>query len=133
MPPDHQLDHRREALTHDYGREIFARLSHRGPVTFSPSWWDDLLMQWTMGDPVVKVQLVRFIDALPLLRSTHDINRHLREYFTEARERLPHWMQLGLRYMPDNGFAGNLLARTARWNAERLARRFIAGSNVDEA
>src|SRR5207253_3831084 len=59
--------------------------------------------------------------------------RHLREYFTEARERLPHWMQLGLRYMPDNGFAGNLLARTARWNAERLARRFIAGSNVDEA
>ena len=35
--------------------------------------------------------------------------------------------------MPSNGLAGRLLARAARHNAERLARRFIAGSNLEEA
>ena len=31
------------------------------------------------------------------------------------------------------GLGGRLLARAAKWNAEHLARRFIAGSNVEEA
>src|SRR5260370_23908621 len=56
-----------EALTQDYGREIFARVGRQGPFLFSPAWWDERLMQWTMGDPAIKVQLFRFIHALPLL------------------------------------------------------------------
>jgi RHH-type proline utilization regulon transcriptional repressor/proline dehydrogenase/delta 1-pyrroline-5-carboxylate dehydrogenase len=122
-----------EALTLACGREIFARLGRQGPLPLSPRWWDDRLMEWTMGDETVKVQLFRFIDALPLLHSPVEVTRHLHEYFEEASPRLPAWMQFGLRHMPLNGFAGNLLAKTARSNAERLARRFIAGSNVAEA
>ncbi len=41
-------------------------------------------MEWTMGNEAVKVQLFRFIDALPLLRSPAQISRHLREN-TSAR------------------------------------------------
>jgi RHH-type proline utilization regulon transcriptional repressor/proline dehydrogenase/delta 1-pyrroline-5-carboxylate dehydrogenase len=122
-----------EALTQAYGREIFARLDQAGPVPFSPGWWDERLMDWTMGDPAVKVQLFRFIDALPLLRGPADINRHLREYFAEVDERLPGWMRLGLHWLPNNGAVGRLVAGTARTSARRLARRFIAGSNLDEA
>jgi RHH-type proline utilization regulon transcriptional repressor/proline dehydrogenase/delta 1-pyrroline-5-carboxylate dehydrogenase len=122
-----------EALTRDYGREIFARLPHAGPFLFSPAWWDERLMEWTMGDEAVKVQLFRFIDVLPLLDSPAEITRHLREYFAEAGPHLPSWIRLGLRWLPRDGLAGRLLARTARHNAERLARRFIAGSNLHEA
>src|SRR5581483_5080756 len=50
-----------EELTRAYGREIFARLDPGGPVPFGPGWWDERLMDWTMGDPAVKVQLFRFI------------------------------------------------------------------------
>ena len=53
-----------EALTQDYGRDIFARLSRDGPFPLSPAWFDDQLMDWTMSDPTVKVQLFRFIDWL---------------------------------------------------------------------
>jgi RHH-type proline utilization regulon transcriptional repressor/proline dehydrogenase/delta 1-pyrroline-5-carboxylate dehydrogenase len=126
---DERLDH----LTLEYGREIFARLGRGGPLPLSPRWWDDRLMEWTMSNETVKVQLFRFIDALPLLNSAGEINRHLREYFEEAAPHLPPWMQFGVRHMPMNGFAGGWLARAARNNAERLARRFIAGSNVPEA
>ena len=122
-----------EALTRDYGREIFARLERTGPVVFSPGWFDDRLMEWTMGNPAVKVQLFRFIDALPLLHSAPEVSRHLREYFAEAGPDLPAWLRAGMRWLPHNGFAGRLVARAARANAERLARRFIAGSNLSEA
>ncbi len=74
-----------ERLTQSYGREIFARLGRTAMVPFSPSWWDERLMEWSMGDEAVKLQLFRFVDVLPLLRSPETIARHLREYFGEAR------------------------------------------------
>ena len=91
-----------EALTHDYGRAIFARLDTGGPLPFGPSWWDDRLMEWTMGDEAVKLQLFRFIDALPLLHSPPAISRHLREYFEEAGPALPGWVRRGVRWLPRN-------------------------------
>jgi RHH-type proline utilization regulon transcriptional repressor/proline dehydrogenase/delta 1-pyrroline-5-carboxylate dehydrogenase len=121
-----------ESLTHDYGREIFARLRRAGPIPFTPAWLDERLMGWTMADPAVKVQLFRFIDCLPLLRSPADITRHLREYFDQAGEAVPGWIHTGLRLLPERGRLGGLLARTASWSAERMARRFIAGSDLDE-
>jgi RHH-type proline utilization regulon transcriptional repressor/proline dehydrogenase/delta 1-pyrroline-5-carboxylate dehydrogenase len=133
MPPDVPTDPNLEARTHQYGREIFTRLGHRGPWPLSPAWWDDRLMSWTMDDEALKVQLFRFIDALPLLHSTQEVNRHLREYLAEIGPHSPAWLRLGLRLMPNDGFAGRILAQTARRNAERLARRFIAGSNLTEA
>src|SRR5438477_4077237 len=117
-----------ESLTHDYGRAIFARVSHAGPVPFGPTWWDERLMAWTMGDPAVKVQLFRFIDALPLLQSPPEITRHLREYFGEVEDKLPGWLRFGLHWLPQNGFLGKALAKTAFASAERLARKFISGS-----
>src|SRR5438552_621583 len=113
-----------EARTRAYGAEIFARLGRTGPVPFGPAWWDERLMEWTMGDEAVKVQLFRFTDVLPLLRTAPDITHHLHEYFTEAAPHLPAWLRLGLAWMPRDGLAGRLLARAARVNAERLAHRF---------
>jgi RHH-type proline utilization regulon transcriptional repressor/proline dehydrogenase/delta 1-pyrroline-5-carboxylate dehydrogenase len=122
-----------ERLAQDYGREIFARIGRQGPLPLSPSWWDEHLMGWSMNDEAMKVQLFRFIDVLPLLHSPQEINRHLREYFAEIGPHSPAWLRLGLRWLPQDGFVGRLLARTARGNAERLARRFIAGSHLEEA
>jgi RHH-type proline utilization regulon transcriptional repressor/proline dehydrogenase/delta 1-pyrroline-5-carboxylate dehydrogenase len=122
-----------EALTRRYGRAIFARLAQWRPVPFGPAWLDERLMEWTMGDEAVKVQLFRFVDVLPQLRSPADIARHLREYFAEAGDRVPAALALLLRLVPARGLMGRLLAWAARFGAERLARKFIAGSNVPEA
>jgi RHH-type proline utilization regulon transcriptional repressor/proline dehydrogenase/delta 1-pyrroline-5-carboxylate dehydrogenase len=132
MAPD-IIDRELEDLTQAIGREIFARLDGVTSWPFTPGWFDERLMEWTMADPAVKVQLFRFIDALPLLTTPVGITRHLREYFAEAREHLPGWMRWGLPFMPADGWPGRLLANVARRNANRLARRFIAGSNLPEA
>jgi RHH-type proline utilization regulon transcriptional repressor/proline dehydrogenase/delta 1-pyrroline-5-carboxylate dehydrogenase len=122
-----------EHLTRAYGSDLFARLEGRGPVTFSRRWWDDRLMDWTMAAEAVKLQLFRFVDVLPLLNTPETISRHLHEYFEEANAHLPGWARLGMRWLPRAGLPARVVAWAARVNATRLARRFIAGSNVHEA
>jgi RHH-type proline utilization regulon transcriptional repressor/proline dehydrogenase/delta 1-pyrroline-5-carboxylate dehydrogenase len=73
--------------------------------------------------------LFRFVDVLPQLETPADVVRHLREYFNEAREHVPGWIPFALRLLPASG----LLAAFVRWSARRLARKFIAGSNIPEA
>jgi RHH-type proline utilization regulon transcriptional repressor/proline dehydrogenase/delta 1-pyrroline-5-carboxylate dehydrogenase len=122
-----------EERTRRYGREVFGRLDRPGPAPFSPSWWDDRLMEWSMADESLKLQLFRFVDVLPLLHTPDAVARHLREYIGEGGDRLPGWMTFIARRLPARGVLARLLAFAARRSAERLARKFIAGSNVQEA
>src|SRR5688500_17716639 len=127
MPPS--LDSRVLAI----GREIFARLDRSGPMPLTKRWIDDKLMGLTMEHPALKVQLFRFVDTLPYLNEPQDVARHLREYLNEAGDDLPWFARWGRNYIPEHGFAARMLARTAKKNAEGMARKFIAGSNVPEA
>jgi RHH-type proline utilization regulon transcriptional repressor/proline dehydrogenase/delta 1-pyrroline-5-carboxylate dehydrogenase len=122
-----------EALTHDYGREVFARVNRTGPLFLTPAWLDERLMEGTMSNPALKVQLFRFIDCLPLLHTPAAINRHLREYMGEAGPRLPGWIRRAVTWLPERGLVADLVAKAAHHSAERMARRFIAGSNTAEA
>ena len=122
----------RERRTMTYGREIFARVDRQGPPAFTPAWVDDRLMNWTMSDESLKVQLFRFVDALPRLTEPAAIAQHLREYLGQAENAVPWWIRTGVNLLPARGLGGRLLAWAARFNAEHLARRFIAGSNVPE-
>ncbi|MBX9624889.1 MAG: L-glutamate gamma-semialdehyde dehydrogenase [Gemmataceae bacterium] len=116
-----------------YGRELFARLDRQGPVLFTKPWLDDQLMGLGMYDPALKVQLFRFVDTLPYLRDGADVSRHLAEYLNEAGANLPWWVRAGAKLLPGGGPLGGLLAFAARRGATRMARKFIAGSNVAEA
>ena len=123
----------RESRTLAYGREIFARVDRQGPTAFTAAWADDRLMNWTMGDEALKVQLFRFVDALPRLTDPAAIAQHLREYLGQAENAVPWWVRTGVNLLPARGLGGRALAWAAKANAEHLARRFIAGSNVTEA
>src|SRR5690349_20021746 len=73
---------RSEALdrrTHEIGRELFDRIG-RERRPWHRSCWDDRFMALTLDDPPVRVQLCRFIDALPALKVAGSIRRHLAEY-----------------------------------------------------
>jgi RHH-type proline utilization regulon transcriptional repressor/proline dehydrogenase/delta 1-pyrroline-5-carboxylate dehydrogenase len=121
-----------EARTQEIGREIFARVHNDQPAVMSAQWWDEKMMSLTMRDELVKIQLFRFVDALPSLGSPAQIASHLREYLGQASARLPGALRAAIEWLPENGWAGGLVARLARFNAQRLARRFIAGTDVRE-
>ena len=111
----------RERRTRSMAGKFF-RAPRTRPLFPSPGWFDDLLMNWTMDQEALKVQLFRFIDTLPRLRDPKSVSSHLREYLEEAGKELPWWVRLGVKLIPSRGFGGRLLAGTARWNAEHMAR-----------
>ena len=121
-----------EREAREIGRALFAEVG-RGPSPLERGWWDDRLMDLTMGDPDVKVQLFRFIDALPALTTAPEVGRHLREYLGQAAGKVPWFLNLGVALAPVGSLRGELLATIARASATHMARKFIAGSTPAEA
>lgn len=124
-----------EAGTQQIGRFVWENLSRRKPSIFERRWWDERILGAAMADESLKVQMFRFVDVLPRLRTHRDVTRHLQEYFLEAREHLP-WavemVRFGVEHLSPESVLSRALAYNARANATRMARRFIAGTNVDE-
>ena len=129
------LPQRVEQETRSLGRYVWSHLHRRRPSLFERRWWDDRILGVAMADESVKVQMFRFVDVLPRLRSHQDVTRHLQEYFEEIREHLPWAVELvkfGIEHMRPDSVLSRALAYNARTNAARMARRFIAGESVGE-
>jgi RHH-type proline utilization regulon transcriptional repressor/proline dehydrogenase/delta 1-pyrroline-5-carboxylate dehydrogenase len=120
-----------ERRTRQIGRDLFDRIGRGRP--WQRAWWDDRFMAATLDDPLVRVQLFRFIDALPALKDSGSIRRHLAEYLAEAGDAVPWWLRLALRMAPEGSTRAEWLAETARLAAGIMARKFIAGATPNEA
>ncbi len=125
-------DDPREHRAREVGRALFERVG-RGPSPVDRGWWDDRMMGLTLGDPTVKVQLFRFVDAMPTLAGPEAIRRHLAEYLDEAGDRVPWWLRAAVALAPAGSRRARALAAAAKAGATHMARRFIAGATPDEA
>ena len=67
--------------------------------------WSDKLMNWAMKDEEFKVQLFRFIDTFPTLKTPDQVHAHLVDYLNQPNVTLPPGMGMGLK-------AGGLLKKT---------------------
>src|SRR5215469_9800222 len=88
-------------------------------------------MTLSMRDEQLKLQLFRFVDVLPSLRSSGEIVEHLQEYFAEARDsqKVSEFLGAGIslaRVVP--WISGPIL----RWNVSEMARQFVAGRNPND-
>ncbi len=121
-----------ERRTREIGRELFERMGGR-PKPWQRAWWEERFIGATLDDPLVRVQLFRFIDALPALKTAESIRRHLAEYLEEAGDRVPWWLRLGLALAPADSVRADWLARIAEFSAGAMAQKFIAGATPGEA
>lgn len=129
---DRDLTAEVETETQEIGRKLWESMERRSPSIFERRWWDDRILSWAMSDESVKVQMFRFVDVLPMLKTHQDVTRHLQEYFEDVRKALPWAARLGLNVSQPNTVLGRLVAVNARTNARNMAKRFIAGENVEE-
>src|SRR5579872_4179941 len=95
-----------ETLTQEIGRYLWNHLERRSASLFERRWWDDRILSWAMADESVKVQMFRFVDVLPMLKSREAVTQHLQEYFEEVREHLPWAVRLGLDVSQPNSVLG---------------------------
>jgi RHH-type proline utilization regulon transcriptional repressor/proline dehydrogenase/delta 1-pyrroline-5-carboxylate dehydrogenase len=122
-----------EQQTQAIGREIFARLQTESPSVFHFSWWDEKILEWCMRDESLKVQMFRFIDVLPMLKTGEQVAQHLQEYFLDHQELFPIAVQWGLNVASLGTAPARAVALAVRRNATRMAQRFIAGTTPGEA
>ncbi len=127
IPAQHQAI---EVLTQTIGRQLVGSLADARPQFWQRRWWDDRLMQWSMKDEDLKVQLFRFVDVLPMLRSADAVTGHLHEYLEGVRDQLPSAARVALGVAQRMPFTRAAVARAARVSAADFARRFIAGENT---
>jgi len=122
-----------EQQTQVIGREIFARLQTESPSVFHFSWWDEKILEWCMRDEALKVQMFRFMDVLPRLKTGEQVAQHLQEYFLDHQELFPVAVQWGLNVASLGTAPARAVALAVRRNATRMAQRFIAGATPGEA
>jgi RHH-type proline utilization regulon transcriptional repressor/proline dehydrogenase/delta 1-pyrroline-5-carboxylate dehydrogenase len=121
-----------EVLTQTIGRELFVNLDQSQPYMWQRRWWDDRLLEWSMRDEQLKVQLFRFVDVLPMLKTPEAVMRHLHEYLDLVRDKLPESLNVSLGVARRFPLARAAVARAARLSATDFARKFIAGENVPQ-
>ena len=121
-----------ERRTKEIGGELFDAMG-RGPRPWQRDWWENLFIGATLDDPLVRVQLFRFIDALPALHTDQAVRRHLAEYLAEAGDRVPWWLNVALQLAAPGSSREGWLASAARFAAGVMARKFIAGATPSEA
>ncbi|NJN85585.1 MAG: L-glutamate gamma-semialdehyde dehydrogenase [Leptolyngbyaceae cyanobacterium SL_7_1] len=92
--------------------------------------WDDKLLGWAMANPGLRVQLFRFIDCLPALRSKPEIARHLQEYLGDETVELPSALKGMLNFASADSLPGQVAATTVSTAVETLAHKYIAGEDL---
>jgi RHH-type proline utilization regulon transcriptional repressor/proline dehydrogenase/delta 1-pyrroline-5-carboxylate dehydrogenase len=121
-----------DALTRCIGADLFRSLRRNRGWFLQRRFWDDRIMNWAMSDEQLKIQLFRFVDVLPMLGTSRLVAKRLGEYLNEAPQALGRFGQLGLALMERTAPTRWMLAALARRGATSFARKFIAGTTVEQ-
>lgn len=114
------------------GRTLDGHCKTGTPAILSQRWWNDLLMDWGMRDEDFKVQLFRFVDVLPTLKTDEQFTRLLAEYFSHTPI-LPPPLKWSLQKLPATRIGAHVGALVLRRQFTRMAYTFIAGDSIRSA
>ncbi len=114
------------------GKELFAAIADEKPSLFNSATWTGRVMAWCLENQEFKNSLFRFVDVFPALKSSRQLNGHIRQYFAEEHQ-LPPLLASGIELAGKLGAVGGaLLARVISANIHGMARQFIIAENLPE-
>lgn len=126
MPPAGDL----EARIAEIGRDLLTRARGHKAGVFSKQFYSDTLMEWSMKDPAFKVQMFRFVDTFPTLRTPDAVHDHLEDYLSQPGVTVPGVIAAALK-------AGRLMKSASAAVIGRqitaMASKFIAGTDAASA
>ncbi|MBX3353202.1 MAG: proline dehydrogenase family protein [Phycisphaeraceae bacterium] len=112
------------------GAEMLSLANANKAGMLSKQFWSDKLMDWSMKDQGFKVQLFRFVDAFPALRTPDMVHEHLVDYLTQPGVNPPPGMDLGIKA---GGLAKGIFTNTVSSQIKGMASKFIAGTDAATA
>jgi RHH-type transcriptional regulator, proline utilization regulon repressor / proline dehydrogenase / delta 1-pyrroline-5-carboxylate dehydrogenase len=94
--------------------------------------WDDKVLDWTMANPGLRVQMFHFIDTIPALQSKAEVANHFQQYMSTDKVELPNALKGILNFSDANSFPAQTAAATITKAVETLAYKYIAGETIAE-
>ena len=127
-----------EADIRRHATRLYEAAAATTPRLFDRKWWTGRLLDWAIRDETFKVQLFRFIDVFPTLKTPSQIKRLVDEYFGQdaglrdapGGRSLMRW---GMRALSSVGFGAGVTADTVYNQAIQMANQFIVGAGTKEA
>jgi RHH-type proline utilization regulon transcriptional repressor/proline dehydrogenase/delta 1-pyrroline-5-carboxylate dehydrogenase len=123
----------REQRVQQVARDIFVATRPDKPSIFSTERWQGEVMDWAMADESLKVEMLRFVDVFPTLRSRREIGRHLREYFARQGVTTPTLLRWGVNLAAQSSPAAPVASAVIRSQMKGFAQRFIVGRDARSA
>lgn len=118
------------------GAELIKRMKGEKPGIFNGHYWHNKLMEWIIQDPEFKINLFRFVDVFPQIKTSQQIVKHLQEYVFEGKSKnigSVYWIVNAFLKIISNTILSNVIAFAIRENISNTASRFIAGDNATSA
>ncbi|MCZ6612423.1 MAG: hypothetical protein O6941_07290 [Planctomycetota bacterium] len=119
-----------EELIKQIGREFLDQARRHRLSVLSSAFWSDKLIDWAMKDEAFKVQLFRFVDAFPTLKTPRQIHDHLVDYLSQPGVTPPPGLGLGIKA---GGLMKGMMAKTVAGQITAMAQKFIAGTDAASA
>ncbi|WP_432822941.1 L-glutamate gamma-semialdehyde dehydrogenase [Trichloromonas sp.] len=116
------------------GKNFFSCIQGEKPTLFNKNRWVGKVMDWCMRNEDFRLQLFRFVDVFPCLRTNEMLTSHIREYFSGENHDIPAVLKWGAQ---SSGLAGaigaTILNKVIKTNIEEMARQFIVGEQTRDA
>ncbi|MCX5873789.1 MAG: L-glutamate gamma-semialdehyde dehydrogenase, partial [Deltaproteobacteria bacterium] len=112
----------------EVGREIYALMGRQVPSLFDAKTWNGRLTEWVMKDEALKIQLFRFVDVLPSLKTDALVIKMLNEYFSDLPDN-PLLQGIGRLSV----IVPHVAAKAVRTGVESMAAQFVGGRDEHDA
>ncbi len=122
-----------ENRIHRTGMHLYDLMEGEARSVFSQEYWTGKLFDWCMHNEPFKVQMFRFVDVFPSLKSPEAVMRHIQEYFSDPSLNFPSALDRGIKFVSPEWRSSGVIARGIARNIGRMARQFIVGATPEES
>jgi RHH-type transcriptional regulator, proline utilization regulon repressor / proline dehydrogenase / delta 1-pyrroline-5-carboxylate dehydrogenase len=120
----------REKRIFEIGTDFLARARGHKSGVLSAKFYQDAMMEWSMKDPNFKVQMFRFVDAYPMLKTPEAVYDHLTDYLGQDGVTVPAVIAGAIK---TGAIAKGIAAATIGSQIKGMASKFIAGQDATSA
>jgi len=114
----------------EIGSQLLSAARAHKTGLLSAAFYSDALMNWSMKDPNFKVQLFRFVDCFPTLRTPEQVFEVLEDYLSQPGVTVPGPIAAALKL---GNVAKGLAAGQIGKQITGMAAKFIAGTDAASA
>lgn len=121
-----------ESRCREIGQKIFSDSRRYATGLFNRGYWQQRMMELTTANPRVKVQLFRFVDVLPVLKTDEQKKTHLLEYLSKPQNAQSWPMLLRMAALSLKSPLHPWVVKMADQQVKQMGEVFIIGQTPEE-